>query len=343
MEKLQISQEDPQTPTRRTPLAAPPTRCKSPAAPKIAHKIVSERLGSPPKPETQEKQSEDQKVNIDTPLKSNRASVTPEQTSKSPKDKDKEDIFWLGSRQSPRRRTMSDKPSPARQTPSLPLHTQRSFVSTKPNANAAHGEREDLSAKTDSESYPPLTVHHNFLLTVSKEEQFFGAVYNALDHGFKKWEVKYDGRGLKFMDYDERVIDLPIMYDNRVTFGRRPDQEGFWRGFIKFGPSNEVFKLDTGDRIILGVAIGGIKDFDCMSGARVFAGLDRMMYYTDRDGWFDQDERNGMLKMLVCGPYEIRDLGARHVLNPHPTSRCPDIWVPSEHYRGRTNVSLIEL
>jgi hypothetical protein len=85
--------------------------------------------------------------------------------------------------------------------------------------------------------------------------------------------------------------------------------------------------------ILFGVDMGGIRDFECLGGAALFAAENGYMYYAHAQGWFDQDEETGVLTIPVCGPYEIRALGARNILNPNPTLRCPDTWIPSQAYR----------
>ena len=66
------------------------------------------------------------------------------------------------------------------------------------------------------------------------------------------------------------------------------------------------------------------------------------MYYSAAEGWFDQDEETGVLTIPVCGPYEIRALGARNLLDPNPTVGYPQIWVPSQAYRKEVD-DLIDL
>jgi len=157
-------------------------------------------------------------------------------------------------------------------------------------------------------------------------------VYKAVDEGFRKWEEENAGKVLTFKSYAERVINLPTLCDNRVTFGRQPDN-GFWSGYIDMAGGSSIVILKMLNKEILGVRIGGIKDFDCLGGAELFAGQDRFMYYADREGSCDRDEDTGLLSVIAYGPYQIKALGGRNVLDPHPTTRCPDKWVPSLSYR----------
>jgi len=78
--------------------------------------------------------------------------------------------------------------------------------------------------------------------------------------------------------------------------------------------------------------MGGIRDFDCW-GTALYAAEDGYMYYAPVEGWYEQDEETGVLTIPVRGPYEIRALGGRNILDPSPTSRFPDIWIPSQAYR----------
>jgi hypothetical protein len=65
--------------------------------------------------------------------------------------------------------------------------------------------------------------------------------------------------------------------------------------------------------------------------------LKHITIYSPFDGWFDQDEETRVLTIPVLGPYEIRVLGGRDILDPSPTLRCPDIWIPSQAYRKKVN------
>ena len=106
-----------------------------------------------------------------------------------------------------------------------------------------------------------------------------------------------------------------------VIFGRRPYRQGFWEGRLELtGEYTEVKKLRAPsfeNGIGFGVEIGSIKDFESMGGAILFMAVDRQMYYTDRDGWFDQDEF-GRYCYRVLGPYDFRSLCRDKVLDPLP-------------------------
>ena len=86
------------------------------------------------------------------------------------------------------------------------------------------------------------------------------------------------------------------------------------------GKYTEVHKLRSPsfeNGIGFGVDIGSIKDFESMGGAILFMAVDRQMYYTDREGWFDQD-RFGRYCFSVYGPYDFRSLCRDNVLDPLP-------------------------
>jgi hypothetical protein len=178
-------------------------------------------------------------------------------------------------------------------------------------------------------------------LTHEAEERFFEMVYKAVDDGFRKWEEENAGKDLTFETYEEQVIDLPTLCDHRVTFGRRPDN-GFWRGYIDMACGSSIVTLKMLNKTVLGVLIGGIKDFDCLGGADLFAWQDRFMYYADRDGSCERDDDTGLLRFVAYGPYQIKALGGRNVLDPQPTTHCPEEWVASLSYRTETT-DLIDL
>ena len=168
-------------------------------------------------------------------------------------------------------------------------------------------ENQEDTASQDSysvlseDSNPPRVLHHTLLLTPEDEERFFEKLYDVVKRGFDIWKEKYEGKVLKFEDYDECVVDFEEFYDEWVTLGKRDDESGFWTGHVRLGDGHEIYKLDTGWKIILGVSMGGIRGFDCR-GAGLYAAEDGFMYYSPVKGWFDQDEETGVLTIPVFGP-----------------------------------------
>ena len=169
-------------------------------------------------------------------------------------------------------------------------------------------ENQEEMASQDSYSVlsedfnPPRVLHHTLLLIPEDEERFFEKLYDVVKGGLDIWKEKYEGKVLKFEDYDECVVNFEEFYDEWVTFGRRDDESGFWTGHVMLGVGHEIYKLDNGGEIFLGVGMGGIRDFECWGGAGLYAAEDGFMYYSPAQGWFDQDEETGVLTIPVFGP-----------------------------------------
>ena len=168
--------------------------------------------------------------------------------------------------------------------------------------------------------------------THDEEVIFFNHIYSILDASFSEWEerVNYQsGQPLTLEKVEDATLSLPHIRESSVTFGRRPYRQGFWEGRLELmGEYTEVRKLGSPsfeNGIGFGVEIGSIQDFESMGGAILFMAVDRQMYYTDRFGWFDQDEF-GRYCYRVLGPYDFRSLCRDKVLDPLP--RGPAIvWV----------------
>ena len=110
------------------------------------------------------------------------------------------------------------------------------------------------------------------------------------------------------------------------------DESGFWESHVRTGPGHEIYDSTSWKAAATYYwvrAWGGIGDFECWGGAALYAAEDGYMYYSPAQGWFDQDEEAGVLTIPVFGPYEIRALGARNLLDPNPTVGYPQIWIPS--------------
>ena len=168
--------------------------------------------------------------------------------------------------------------------------------------------------------------------THDEEVLFFNNIYTILDASFSEWEerVNYQsGQPLTLEKVEDATLSLPHIRESSVTFGRRPYRQGFWEGRLELtGEYTEVKKLRSPsfeNSIGFGVEIGSIQDFESTGGAILFMAVDRQMYYTDRFGWFDQDEF-GRYCYRVLGPYDFRSLCRDKVLDPLP--RGPAIvWV----------------
>lgn len=186
------------------------------------------------------------------------------------------------------------------------------------------------SASTDSYSVlsddtvesPPQPRLTRF--THDEEVIFFNHIYSILDASFSEWEERVNyrsGQSLTLEKIEDATLSLPHIEESPVIFGRRPYRQGFWEGRLELtGEYTEVKKLHAPsfeNGIGFGVEIGSIQDFESMGGAILFMAVDRQMYYTDRFGWFDQDEF-GRYCYRVLGPYDFRSLCRDKVLDPLP-------------------------
>ena len=166
--------------------------------------------------------------------------------------------------------------------------------------------------------------------THEEEVVFFNKIYDILDASFSEWEkrVNYQsGQPLTLEKVEDATLSLPHIRESDIIFGLRPRRQGFWEGRLELtGEYTEVKKLNAPsfeNDIGFGVEIGSIKDFESIGGAVLFMGIDRQMYYTDREGWFNLDEY-GRYCYSVFGPYDFRSLGRDNVLDPLPPGarRC---------------------
>ena len=160
--------------------------------------------------------------------------------------------------------------------------------------------------------------------THDEEVTFFNCIYDILDASLAEWEerVNYQsGESLSLEKVEDATINLPHIRESSVIFGSRPNRQGFWEGYLELtGQYTEIKKLRSPsfeNGIGFGVEIGSIQDFESMGGAILFMGIDRRMYYTDREGWFDLDEF-GRYCYRVIGPYDFRSLSKDKVLDPLP-------------------------
>ena len=186
--------------------------------------------------------------------------------------------------------------------------------------SASTGSYSVLSDDTiESPPQPRLTR-----FTRDEEVIFFNHIYNILDASFSEWEERVNyrsGQPLTLEKVEDATLSLPHIHESPVIFGRRPDRQGFWEGRLELtGEYTEIKKLRSPsfeNGIGFGVEIGSIKDFESMGGAILFMAVDRQMYYTDRSGWFDQDEF-GRYCYNVIGPYDFRSICKDKVLDPLP-------------------------
>ena len=167
--------------------------------------------------------------------------------------------------------------------------------------------------------------------TKNEESDFFNHIYTILDASLSKWEERVNyrsGQPLSLEKIEDAIVDLPRIRESSVIFGRRPNRQGFWEGRLELtGKYTEIKKLCSPsfeNSIGFGVEIGSIEDFKSMDGAILFMGIDRRMYYTDHEGWFDLDEF-GRYCYEVIGPYDFRSLSKNKVLDPLPKGP-PIFW-----------------
>ena len=164
--------------------------------------------------------------------------------------------------------------------------------------------------------------------TEEEEKLYFQDLYSILDTSLAAWETRVKSEGIdKVNAYSEYgFLNLPDRHDRSVIFGIRPDGTEFWRGYVRLcGPYSGLVKIDisTGYRnVIFGVEFGGIYNFETMGMALLFMGTDRLLYYTDSEGEFEEDE-DGFYVFQVHGPYELRSLQSRHILDPFPPLNHP--------------------
>jgi hypothetical protein len=181
---------------------------------------------------------------------------------------------------------------------------------------------EQSSADSQTVESPPGVILMEWH-TEEEEKLYFQDLYSILDTALAAWENRVKSEGIDkvnaFTEY--AFLNLPHRHDRSVIFGIRPDGTGFWRGYVML--YNWLVKIDISpENVIFGIEFGGIYGFETMGVALLFMGTDRLLYYTDSEGDFDEDE-DGFYVFPVHGPYELRSLQSRNILDPFPPLNHP--------------------
>jgi hypothetical protein len=172
------------------------------------------------------------------------------------------------------------------------------------DSSPASIEEEDIfgvGASVDRSQHQPLDQTSRFSqhsptkgllerLTPEGEADFFYEFYHTLDYSFGVWErsvgyARGKTRELDRTNPNDVTLDLPSRIEQHIIFGQRPDRNGFWRGYLRLGGKyTELVKLTSWtaeEKVMWGVEIGKIDDFECLDGATLFFAIDRKVYYTD--------------------------------------------------------------
>jgi len=156
--------------------------------------------------------------------------------------------------------------------------------------------------------------------TEEEEKLYFQDIHSILNIAFSAWETQVKSEGIdKVNAYSEYgVLNLPDRHDRSVIYGIQPDGMEFWKGYVRLcGQHTRLVKIDILTETIFGVEFGGIYNFETMGTAWLFMGTDRLVYYTDSEGSFEEDE-DGFYVFQAHGPYELRSLRSRRIIDPFP-------------------------
>ena len=178
----------------------------------------------------------------------------------------------------------------------------------------------DEPLSVDSQTVGSLGVILTEWHTEEEEKLYFQDIHSILDIAFSAWETRVKSEGIdKVNAYSEYgVLNLPDRHDRSVIYGIRPDGMEFWKGYVRLcGQHTGLVKIDILTETIFGVQFGGIYNFETMGTAWFFVGTDRLVYYTDSEGSFEEDE-DGFYVFQAHGPYELRSLRSRRIMDPFP-------------------------
>ena len=158
---------------------------------------------------------------------------------------------------------------------------------------------------------PPLVLR-----TLDEETEHFLSIYKELDSAFAEWELTYPRKSGSARRVDSSItstLNVKSFGERNVIFGRRPDGDGYWRGWFgltsSYQPVITLTITEGRDKsTIYGTEIGGIYDFECYDAALWF-GVDRRIYYTSIG-------MGGDVEYLAEGPYDLRDFRSDRMLDP---------------------------
>jgi len=176
----------------------------------------------------------------------------------------------------------------------------------------------DSDSTLSSDTIPRQPLPKLSRLRPEQESEFFAELYSVLAIGFRMWEHRV-GRekadNYKLLKWNDKLIKLPVIQERHVVMGRRQDG-GFWSGnFVLAGSDSVVVQLDTTIGLLPAVEIGWIRDFECRYGAMLFFARDKKVYYMDTEGDCGEDEQGNDI-YWGHGPYDLRNFGTSHELNP---------------------------
>jgi hypothetical protein len=214
-------------------------------------------------------------------------------------------------------RIKQNSESPVGKNSLAPPITSESIVPTKTAEDFDESVSDSVSTlSSDTIPLQPLATLSR--LRPEQESEFFAELYTALAIGFRMWEdrVGWDkADNYKLLQWNDRLINLPAIQERHVVMGRRQDG-GFWSGnFVLAGSDSVVVQLDTTIGLLPAVEIGWIRDFECRYGAMLFFARDKKVYYMDTEGDCGEDEQGNDI-YWGHGPYDLRNFGTSHELNP---------------------------
>ena len=176
----------------------------------------------------------------------------------------------------------------------------------------------DSVSTLSSDSIPRQPLPILSRLRPEQESDFFSGLYNVLAICFRMWEDRVGWEkadNYRLLRWNDKLIKLPAMQEKNIVMGRRQDG-GFWSGtFLLAGCDSVVVQLETPIGLLPAVEIGWIRDFECRYGAMLFFARDKKVYYMDTEGDCGEDEQGNDI-YWGHGPYDLRDFGTLHELNP---------------------------
>jgi hypothetical protein len=198
-----------------------------------------------------------------------------------------------------------------------PPVASKSIVRTKTSKDFDESVSDSVSTlSSDSILRQPLSTLSR--LRSEQESDFFSGLYNVLAICFQMWEDRVGWEkadNYRLLRRNDKLIKLPAMQEKNIVIGRRQDG-GFWSGnFLLAGSDSVVVQLEIPIGFLPAVEIGWIRDFECQYGAMLFFARDREVYYMDSEGDFGEDEHGNDI-YWSHGPYDLRDFGTLHELNP---------------------------
>jgi hypothetical protein len=174
------------------------------------------------------------------------------------------------------------------------------------------------SRSTFSEESLPAIVAPPIVLPCNVDEVgLFDSLFHVLDDAFSDFEARWR-ESFEPLPSQKMVLRLPSFHASQVFYGLRPDYSGCWTGFIhlngRYSSLSKLLDVDFEDGFIYGVEVGGIRKLDGYGDAIVFMEQDRKVYYTSREGWFEEDDE-GFYGYEVHGGFEMRQFRMSAILD----------------------------